>query len=1117
MGKTRPGTRLIVQVLAAVALVGALCGSLYQREASAIEQRWREREQSRLNVLANFVHSSLQPAVADLQLLADGDGIQAFLVTGAPSDLARAVRRAAFISRLRSDYDQVRFLDLTGREVLRVNHGGVSVAEAALQDKSDRPYFKRAVALKPGQVYVSALDLNVEGGRVERPLKPVLRFAAPVFDGTGTTRGIYVINYLGQNLIERLQTAVPLYSHRLRLLDARGYWVKGSEATREWGFQASEAPLWARVAREGQGQASRAGGLFTWMHLLPQEFSHADGVEIVSEDVPFLVLASEIQAPEFDGFFADLKRTFLVLTLGLLVLATSSAWFLHGRTRALGSLRDSEENLSVTLHSIGDGVLATDTAGTVTRMNEVAERLTGWSQAAAQGRPIAEVFRIVNEDTREPAHIPVADVLATGELRSLETHTILVARDGSERAIADSAAPIRNADGGILGVVLVFRDVTAESAARAALRESEARYRTLFDSIDEGFCILEVLFDANQKAVDYRFLEVNPSFEKQSGLRDAVGRTMRSFAPDLEEYWFETFGRIALTGEATRFKNRAEPLQRSFEMYAFRLGDPAARHVAVLFVDITERERAQAELDRFFSLSLDLLCISSADGYFKRVSPAVQDLLGWSVEEFLATPYIDNVHPDDHEATLQEVTRQMKSGERVLHFENRYRHKNGSWRVLSWRSVPYGDLMYAIARDVTDLKTMEQALRESNERLERRVEARTAELLRTHEVVQHSERRFRALIEHGADGISVIDARNNILYLSPAVAAIEGYTAEELAGQNGLDNTHPDDLPLVGQLVDRLVANPGKPIPVLWRRRHKDGRWLWLEGVATNLLDDPAVKGIVTNYRDVTERKRAEAEIQLLNRDLERRVSERTAQLENANTELESFSYSVSHDLRAPLRHVQGFVEMLGEELQGGLSAKAERYMKTIASAAGEMGQLIDDLLSFSKMGRAEMRETTVDLDAVVRKTRERLERSVGERRVEWQVEALPRVQGDPAMLNQVLANLLDNAVKYTRPRDPARIEVGCSGREGERVVLYVRDNGAGFEMKYADKLFGVFQRLHRAEEFEGTGIGLATVRRIVGRHGGRVWAESALDRGSTFYFTVKAVDDVKPESEASA
>ncbi len=226
--------------------------------------------------------------------------------------------------------------------------------------------------------------------------------------------------------------------------------------------------------------------------------------------------------------------------------------------------------------------------------------------------------------------------------------------------------------------------------------------------------------------------------------------------------------------------------------------------------------------------------------------------------------------------------------------------------------------------------------------------------------------------------------------------------------------------------------------------------------------------------------------------------------LESVNQELESFSYSVSHDLRAPLRHIDGYIRMLVDDSASALSAEARRHLDVIVDASRQMGELIDDLLEFSRMGRTEMHQASVDLDALVQESIRSLETAAAGRHIEWKLAPLPAVTGDPPMLRQVFANLLGNAVKYTRPRDPALIEIGRAGVEDGRVILFVRDNGVGFDMKYADKLFGVFQRLHRADEFEGTGIGLANVRRIIARHGGRVWAESKPDEGATFYFSLR-------------
>jgi hypothetical protein len=252
----------------------------------------------------------------------------------------------------------------------------------------------------------------------------------------------------------------------------------------------------------------------------------------------------------------------------------------------------------------------------------------------------------------------------------------------------------------------------------------------------------------------------------------------------------------------------------------------------------------------------------------------------------------------------------------------------------------------------------------------------------------------------------------------------------------------------------------------------------------------------------VLERALAVRRLRLENAMLERRVRERTAELESANKELEAFSYSVSHDLRAPLRHIDGFAGLLAKSTASTFSETDKRYLNLIASSVSQMSRLIDDLLDFSRMGRAEMLRTQVNLQDLVEKIIQELQPETEGRNIVWKKGSLPLVQADPSLLRQVFSNLLSNAIKYTRPRSPAEIEIG--GRiEAEEAVVYIRDNGVGFDMQYADKLFGVFQRLHRKEDFEGTGIGLANVRRIIARHGGRTWAEAKLDNGATFYFSL--------------
>jgi PAS domain S-box-containing protein len=376
------------------------------------------------------------------------------------------------------------------------------------------------------------------------------------------------------------------------------------------------------------------------------------------------------------------------------------------------------------------------------------------------------------------------------------------------------------------------------------------------------------------------------------------------------------------------------------------------------------------------------------------------------------------------------------------------------------------------------------------------------------QVLRESEARLRAVLNSALSAVVVIDDKGMIIDWNARAENMFGWKREEAIKLNLTDTIiprrhhqgHSVGLANFTQQGHGSVAS--WPIEMVAQRR--DGTEFPVE-IAINPL---VAEGVITYcgfITDITERKRAAAEILALNQQLERRVVERTAQLENANKELESFSYSVSHDLRAPLRHIDGYASMLTSHSSASLDDKGRRYITVITDAARRMGRLIDDLLSFSRHGRSELQYATVNLMNVVENVRRELQPETQGRTITWRIGTLPKVRGDLAMLHQVFANLLGNAVKYSRPRSEAIIEVDTQPTNNGEIIIFVRDNGAGFDPKYADRLFGVFQRLHSESEFEGTGVGLANVRRIILRHGGRTWAEGKVDHGATFYFSLPA------------
>jgi len=512
------------------------------------------------------------------------------------------------------------------------------------------------------------------------------------------------------------------------------------------------------------------------------------------------------------------------------------------------------------------------------------------------------------------------------------------------------------------------------------------------------------------------------------------------------------------------------------------------RQYVAIRADITERKAAEEQLKAStkevidLKLALDehaIVAITDPQGKITYVNDKFCAISKYSRNELLGQDHriINSGHHSKE--FIRDLWTTIARG-KVWHGEIKNKAKDGTFYWVDTTIVPFLNEQgkprqyVAIRADITELKRVEEAAAQ-----------------------------LAAIVTSSDDAIIGKDLRGVVTSWNDGAVRLFGYPASEMIGQSITRLIPPErqieETEILGQIKrGENVRHFGTV------RVRKDGSAINISVTVSAIRDQKGkVVGASKVARDITEQKAAEETIRQLNTDLEQRVKERTAQLETANRELEAFSYSVSHDLRAPLRAIDGFSQAILEDFGPKLPEEGLRYLQTIRYSAQQMGALIDDLLAFARLNRQEMSKRPIDTGKLVRGTLDELGFPWPNRSVEVRVEDLPMSSGDPVLLKQVWMNLLSNALKYTGKREKAALEIGCMKTNGTD-TFFVRDNGTGFDMRYANKLFGVFQRLHRVEDYEGTGVGLAIVQRIVHRHGGRVWAEAVVDRGATFYFTLE-------------
>jgi PAS domain S-box-containing protein len=636
-----------------------------------------------------------------------------------------------------------------------------------------------------------------------------------------------------------------------------------------------------------------------------------------------------------------------------------------------------------------------------------------------------------------------------------------------------------------------------ENSPVSIWEEDFSAVKTLLDDLkNQGVTDIEAWFDRHPETVQQcaalaKIIDVNRAALALHGAatkQELLAGLVHTFTPES----FDTFrrelvclwnGETEMTADAVVKTLAGDPRHVTIYFSVCPGHEETLSKVVVSLIDITDRRQTEEvlkntatrlneaqRLAHIGNWELDLTdnVLIWSDEIF-RIFEIDSDKFGASYEAFL-----DAVHPEDRDAVNSAYTTSLETRTPYA-IEHRLLFPDGRVKYVHEQCETYyeGDTPVRSIGTVQDI----------------------TERIRAEEKITVSEERLRLTLEATQIGIFDWDLENDSWYASPQYYTMLGYEPKEGMGdrQEWLERVHPDDRTFVeAKIREMLAGNLSADSPPAYayeaRMRHADGTYRWHQVKGFNVKRDQQgrVMRMLGIRRDITQRKTAEEALRRLNSELDRRVLDRTAQLEAVNKELEAFAYSVSHDLRAPLRHIVGFVELLRKSAGTVLNEQSRHYMDTISDAVQKMGQLIDDLLSFSRMGRRAMAFQQVNLRTMAREVIREFEPDTAGRTIAWHIGDLPAVEGDISMLRMVLANLVANAVKFTQTREKARIEIGSLPGRNSEAVCFVRDNGVGFDMAYMDKLFGVFQRLHRQEDFEGTGIGLATVHRIIDRHGGR-------------------------------
>ena len=751
------------------------------------------------------------------------------------------------------------------------------------------------------------------------------------------------------------------------------------------------------------------------------------------------------------------------------------------RKRAERALASSEARLRKILDSMFAFVGLYTTEGIVLEINQVALDAGSLRKEDVIGRPFAELpyFSALPDSQAQ-----VREIVRRAAQGEVGRGDVIARLAGQNRVFDAIFGPLRDDEGRTAQVVGSGVDVTDRRQAEAALSAAERRLSVVLENVTDGFFTLDR---------EWRYGNVNPAAARLVGRspEELIGRVYLDVFPEAAgTIWDTTYRQVMATRAPASAQDYYEPLDRWFEADVY----PAVDGISVFFRDVSVRKRAERELrenhrrlQHILDSMFTFVGLFSVDGTVLDVNRAPLDATGQRRAELIGKPWWESssfAGRPDAQAQLRDAVRRAAQGDTVR-FDVVAVLGDGAPHTFDTTVGP----LYDNGGRVTQLVASG---------------ADVTERVRAIEALQIGERRLKEAQRIGRLGSLDWNLRSNELLLSDEALEMFGLdgaaTPPTLADVLALQ--HPDDQARVEESLTRAIAGTAKH-DLEHRMIRSDGSVVVVRATAELLRDSNGQPDrLLGTVIDITAAKRAEDEIRRLNAHLEQRVIQRTQQLEAANHELEAFGYSVSHDLRAPLRGVDGFTQAIEEEYADRLDDRGREHLARVRAGVRRMNALIDDMLRLSRVTSGPMRSEPVDLSEMARQAVSELRAADPSRRVAVAIEPAHLVTGDRQLLRAVMTNLLGNAWKFSCGQEEARIAFGRAGADPEP-AFYVRDNGAGFDMAYADKLFGAFQRLHTSAEFPGTGIGLAIVQRIVSRHGGRTWAEGVKGQGATFYFAL--------------